>query len=316
MYMSVILNVNLMTNSIHLCTINDIQVLYGNVYIDDTIYTPLDNQPYALIVIGEYNNVTYSTVYYNRAISALKTPDNRVSFIQKLPHGVFDGTSDDTLIGNIATAYAKMLNEYYNQYFYTISQVFGTSYSSNLEFEYNGTSGLLSNSLYPQELFLLFAQNKQYRLNIYDLELFISQYIYFRIGLVDGITSYAVHIEDGVVFGDGQWILNDIDNSILGHSTILGSGNSGKQQNIVWTIYGIYTKTDIQQEVINMINRMSRADIGNEIAFSIHNYPTEESVPKFITSVLTFKTDLRTNANRCIAYTGLQNYPLNVIGYI
>jgi len=303
-FFTVILN----DNSLNTVTITNSYILYGNAnLIALDVFIPMDNNPLAIALTGTYNGVTYFEILYTKAIYGQSTPDNYTRLVQKIPLGIFNEITPKNVIGQILTAKSKSINDYYQEYFNVQSQVYSDTYSTQLEFQYNGTIGLLSNSVYVNQLFQILSSKNIVALNSYSLELFVSKYIYYRLGTIS-----AVYINDGTNSSFGYWNLGVPGNTELGTTTILAPYNPALQ-NMVWTIFNSGTFTDeFQAEISQLIINMSRADVGNPVIFN----PEADPVAAGFTSVgPTYPTDPRTYFNKCIKYIGDNAYPLNIIGY-
>lgn len=304
LYMTSILN----DNSLIQPVIVELKVLYGNVnIIGNDIYIPIDNQFYSLLVKGTYNNIDYYSVYYNKAIYGNILPNNVTKITQKLPKGIFKDLTESSVIGKIISTISQMYSDYYKNYFNLKDKLLGTDYSPELEYEYNHTQGLLSTSAYPNELFKLLIQTKQYAVNVYQIELYLSKYIYYRLNI-----SCAIYISDGFNVTIPYWMLSSPTNSQLNVSTKLAPSGYQQNSNIKYYIYNSNTFTnDFKNEIINLIERVTRVDIGFDIIFETID-PIDDN---FTLVGPTYLTDPRTINNRCIKYIGDNNYPLNVIGY-
>lgn len=305
-YFTVILN----DNSLNQCTITASSIFYGNALLTGVnTFIPQDNKPLAIGVTATFNSVTYFAILYTKAIYPQSTPDNFARIVQKIPLGIFTDISPVTLIGQIFGAKANMLSDYYQTYFNVQNQVYSNQYSPQLEYEYNGTIGLLSTSIYPEQLFQLLASLNIVALNTYDLELFISKYIYYRLG-----TASAVYIDDHVDFIDTFWHLDSVDLSILGVTTMLAPDSlTPILKDAAWTIYnsGAFT-ANFKQEIANLIIRVSRCDFGNPVTFSNIVNPVLDA---FELIGPTYQNDPRLTFNKCLDYIGDAAYPLNIIGY-
>ncbi len=315
--------------SLNQATITNAQLLYGNAnLISSSIFIAIDNTPIAILYTATYSGVTYISILYTKAIMQNITPNNFVRIVQKLPYGVFLGgtssntltevtlgvyelneSSDNTIVGNDMMARALMANDYYKEYFSVVDQVYSSSYSPQLEFEYNGTIGLLSASTYPDQLFALLATLPTYYLNTYDLELFVSRYIYYRLGTIS-----AVYIDDNIEPLGAYWVLGVEGLSELDTTTILAPDSySPVLQNITWLIFNAGSFTDeFEQEITDLILRISRADLGNIVNFTAVSDPTTDGFTLFGP---TYPLDPRLLYNKCIQYIGDSAYPLNIIGY-
>ncbi len=228
--------------------------------------------------------------------------------MQKIPYGIFDSITPNDQVGVDMMARANMVDDYYDQYYFVVNQVYSGSYSPQLEYEYNGTIGLLSNSNNPVQLFKLLASLVSVKLNVYDLELFVSKYIYYRTGAI-----CAIYINDGVLTPGAYWILDDPSYSILDSTTILAPDSVTVIQNLTWTIYNGGTfSSEFQTEITNLILRISRADIGNTVNFSSIVDPTLDG---FILIGPTYPYNPKLLYGQCILYVGDTLFPLNIIGY-
>jgi hypothetical protein len=336
--------------SLNQATITNIQALYGNVGIVGTGFTAYDDTPIALAVTAELSGVEYLGILYTKAVYGNILPDNFSRLVQKIPLGIFSGgivpatfvngvrTNTGTIIGNDFKARSQMMDDYYTQYFFTVNQVWSNAYSPALEFEYNGTVGLLSTSTYVNELFQLIATLPTVYLNVYDLELYISKYIYYRLGTVS-----AVYINDHVEDIELLWNLGIAGYTELGSTTVLGEGDTPVVSNLDWTVFNASAFTaQFKTEITNLIIRISRADIGNTVTFS--NQVTPTSLPSvgewnlgiagyteldtttilgdtppapdtFILIGATYFSDPRLLYDKCLEYIGDSEFPLNVIGY-
>jgi len=304
-YFTVILD----DNSFNQATINSITILYGDVNINGSIFIPKDEFPIASLVNATLDTIAYIDILYIQAINAQFIPNNYALLKQGVPMGIFSQI-DGEIQGDILASLAKMFDDYYLQYLDTYSQVYSTEYTPQLEFEYNGTVGLLSNSVYPNSLFQLLAQMITVNLKVYDLELFLSKYIYYRLGTIS-----AVFIDDGVEPPNDYWQIGIHGKSELGVTTKLAPpGFYGPIINLVWTIFNATDFTlEFQQELENLVIRISRADIGNTLIFNNNVHPNDES--DFTLIGYTYPNDPRLLYDRCLEYIGDNVYPLNIVGY-
>ncbi len=307
-YFTVILETD---NSLNQATINSCTVLYGNAKImSDSTFVAYDNKPIAIAVYATYNSIDYFDILYTKCVYGQKLPDNYLRLIQHIPKGVFTQGINGEIIGDILAAASKLIDDYYQAYFFTINQVYNNGYSPDLEIEYNGTNGLFSGSTNSAKLFQLLAAASTVHLNSYDLELFISKYIYYRKGI-----SCAVYVDDHVTPPSfDYWILNNVELSILGDTTVLApSGYQPVITNLRWKIYNASTfDMAFHMEVRDLILRMSRADIGNKVSFSPIVDPVDDG---FTLIGPTYPLDPRLVYDKCIQYLGDNQFPLNIIGY-
>lgn len=304
LYMKVILNDNSLIEPV----ITELKVLYGDVNItNNDTYIPNNNNFYGILVKGVYNNINYYQIYYNKAIYINFIPNNSTKLTQKLPKNIFKNINNDSLIGKVINTVGDMYNDYYKQYLAVKNQILSTEYSQNLEYEYNFTQGLLSNSVHSNELFQLLVQAKQYPINVYSIEVFISKYIYYRLGI-----SCAIYINDSFSTVNPYWMLNSITNSQLNVSTKLAPSGYQQTSNIKYNIYNSNSFNDnFKIEISKLIERMTRVDIGFDLIFQDID-PIDDG---FILVGATYLTDPRTINNRCIKYMGINTYPLDIIGY-
>lgn len=315
-YMALILD----NDSFVQATVTATQLLYGNaMFTQADIFISYDNNPIAIQVTGVYNSVEYVDILYTKAVMSDVTPDNFKRLIQKIPEGVFlqgiydatiiDGTpqGDGNVVGWDFKARSQMIDDYYQQYFFAKEQIYSNQYSSELEYEYNGTVGLLSNSIYLDKLFQLLATSATVRLNSYDLELFVSRYIYYRIGIV-----CAAYIDDHIDPPGLYWTLNV---SELNVSTILAPASYQPAiKDLSWIIFNTSTFTvEFRDEVTALIKRISRADIGNTVHFNYYDIINDI---QFSLVGATYKNDPRLIYDKALQFIGDNNYPLNIIGYI
>lgn len=311
------------TNALTQATITSLRVLYGNAIISVITgqFIPSDNNPLAILVSATWTDSnTYINILYTKAIlpqlnfANSSTPTNTTNInytrlVQKIPLGIFNAINNNTLIGQILLSKSQMINDYYTYYNNVANQVYSDVYSSQLEYEYNGTVGLLSNSSYPNQLFHLLASLNIVALNVYDLELFLTKYIYYRIG-----TSCAVYINDGIHSLAGYWLLAVSGSGELGVHTVLAPDNlSPNVQNIVWNIYNSASFTNnFKKEIANLIIRIGRADLLNVALFNTKSDPT---VDGFSSVGATYFGDPRIAFDLSLQYLGDSSYPLNIIGY-
>jgi hypothetical protein len=297
-------------NSLNQATITSCEVLYGNVAISNTsLFRANDNLPIAIAVTATWNAVDYLSILYTKCVYKQIIPDNYMRLLQKIPKGVFTKGINDQLIGDERNAVATMINNYYQDYFFAVNQVYSNEYSPQLEYEYNGSVGLLSNSTYTNELFQLLARAATIKLNSYDLELFVSTYIYYRTGVIS-----AVYIDDHVDKIGNYWILGETGHTELDQTTILAPDNYKPViKNLKWTIYNSSTFDNaFKNEIRKLIIRMSRADIGNPVIFSNIVDPVDDG---FELIGPTYPNDPRLIYNKCLQYIGDAAFPLNIIGY-
>ena len=318
-YFTVILS----DNTLNQATITNCTTLYGNVYYPSTsIFIAQNGDPIAIAVTATLGGATYVSILYTKAILQQAVPDNFSRIVQKIPLGVFtagiepayvdgNGTiiNPGTIVGNDMYARSRMVNDYYQQYYFVVNQVYASTYSPQLEYEYNGTVGLFTTSVYPVQLFHILTSAATVYLNSYDLELFVSKYIYYRLGTVS-----AVYIDDHVTLPGGYWNLGIVGSSEMGITTILAPEQIVPiVENLVWQIFNSSAWPEaFFVEIIALVTRMSRADIGNNFMFFNDAHPT---APNFTLIGPTYFADPRLLYNKCLEYIGDGACPLNIIGY-
>ena len=310
--------INTSTDELTAATILTAEVLQGNVAINqtggETYFIANDISPIALLLtMTETGTDRYVFILYTNAIYAQQIPDNFARLIQKIPLGIFNDLSKESIIGQLMKAKAMMIDDYYQKYFELQNQVYSNDYSPALEFEYNGTTGLLSNSAFPNELFRLFSSMGIYGLNAYDLELLISQYIYFRIGI-----ECPVYIVNDANPTQNYWTIGEPGFDELDatppQTVIAPDSYNPALTNIGWTIYNCSSfTTNFKTELTNFVLRMSRCDIGNVITYSNIVDPTTDG---FTLIGPTYPGDPRLIYGKCLKYTDASSYPLNLIGYV
>jgi hypothetical protein len=306
-YMTVILD----DNTFNEVTITSLKTMYGNVTLQQpNLIIINDLNPISILVTGTFDTVEYIGLIYLNGIRQPQIPNNFASLVQKIPKGIFNDITTETVVGQDFGARAAMIDDYYAQYFNVAEQVYSFAYSPQLEFEYNDTVGLLSNNYDTEGLFLWFSSLNTVALNSYDLELAISEYIWYRLGV-----SSPVYIDDNVFSVDGYWNLGVPGLTELDSTTILApDGFSPAIYNLGWTIYNSSTFSDeFKQEITNLILRISRADIGNIVTFSNIVDPTTDG---FTLIGFTYKNDPRTLFNKCTQFLGTNDYPLNIVAYV
>lgn len=303
-FMTVILN----DNTFNLVNITSLETLYGRINLQQpNMYIPKDESPTSILVTGTLFGEIYVGIFYTNAITPQSIPDNFVRLVQKIPLGIFNDTSTNSIVGQDMNARALMLNDYYKQAISVQQQVYSFEYSPELEFEYNGTVGLLSDSTYPESLFLWFSSLNIVGLNSYDLELAVSQYIFYRLGI-----SCPVYINDGVVVTTGRWNLGVPTLTELDFTTILGD-STPTIINLEWTIFNAGSFSDeFKLELTNLIKRISRADIGNNVTFTSIMDPATDG---FTFVGYTYKNDPRTLFGKCTQFLGINQYPTNIFGW-
>lgn len=314
-YFTVILS----DNTLNQGTIINMQILYGRAEILTLpLIKILNGKAVAILVTATYNSLEYVDILYLKALYHPQNVNNFARLSQKIPLGIFTDINANTIIGNDIQARADMINDYHVVYLSVVQQVYSAAYSKELELEYNGTVGLLSNSANPDALFLLLARLANVRLINYDLELFISQYIYYRLGAPALGDGYAVYIDDNISNPSAYWNLG-----ILGYTeldatppqTILAPPNFAEVlQNLKWEVFNASGFTpEFKQEITNLIVRVSRADLGNPVTFD--NAVSPVDTLEFDLIGPTYPFDPRLLYGRCIEYIGNNDYPLNIIGY-
>jgi hypothetical protein len=288
------------------------KTLYGNASINNSsnIVIPTSAGNAAIFVLASAGNAQMSDILYINTLPNNRMPDNAKLLSQKFPQGIFKGFGKDTIVGNIVAATGKMLDDFYSTYFAVTDSIYSAVYSPQAEFQYNGTVGLLSNSVYPDNLFLLLFRLKQVKLTSYWLELFISKYIYYRLGI-----STAVYIDDNLIPDSGYWILGKAGSTELSETTILAPASTPTVlENLVWTIYTPNAfSTEFQQEITLLVNRISRCDIGNQVTFKVGVTPVQDG---FTLIGPTYENDPNTIYGKCLQFTGDFEFPLNIIGYV
>lgn len=302
-------------DSLNQVTIDSLSIMYGNVALTQpNLFKPLDNLGIAILVKGTYNGIQYASILYTKAIYPSVRANNFARIAQKIPLGIFTDISADTIIGNDVQARADMFTDAGNTYLDVVQQVYSTAYSSPLEFEYNDTMGLLSNSVYPEQLFLAFARLATVKLTSYDLELFVSQYIYYRLGAPASGNGYAVYLDDNINSTAPYWNLGIPGNTELGSTTVLAPNNFNPViQNLQWYIFNAGAFTDeFKEEITSLVLRISRADLENTVNFTSDIDPTSDG---FTLVGPTYQNDPRLIYGKCLEYIGEEAYPLNIIGY-
>lgn len=303
MYFTIILD----DGSLNLATINNASVLYGSAeIINNDTFKAANNLPLAIGVNATLDGNSYFDILYTKAVTGLIYPNTTQCIIQKVPLGVFDDFTVNTPQYALFSAYGDMLTEYYKNYFTIINNAYSSTYSQEAEYTYNDTKGLLSTSTYSDKVIQLLAASDIVHLNSFDLELFISKYIYYRLGL-----SCAVYLNDHVLPPGNYWILGQ---STLGNDTYLApDGIEPVVTNLDWIIYNSSTfSNEFKNEVTNLIIRISRADIGNSVGFNNITNPIDDN---FTLIGPTYLLDKRLEYDRCTQYVGDDLFPLNVIGY-
>lgn len=306
-YMTVILS----DHSLNEVIITNVTIMNGNVTLPSLgLFLPKDGTLIALLVTGMYNNIEYIDILYTKAIFPQVVPDNFQRLVQAIPQGVFTTFAIETPQYAHFKAVAEMMDEFYQAFFFAQNQVFSLDYSQELEYEYNGTRGILSTSLYINNLFYWFSSLNTVAQNTYDLELAVSQYIYYRIGI-----SCPVYINDHIDSPIGYWNLGVKFKSELDHTAILAPNSYNPfLQDLQWIIYNSGSFTDnFKSEIIYLIQqRLSRADIGNPVTFSSVVDPVDDD---FELIGYTYPLDPRLLYLKCIQYNGINQYPLNITGY-
>lgn len=290
--------------------ITQIQLEYGTGKINGDTFTPLLPVPAALRIHATYSGTDYASYIYMEPILGNKTPNNFERLSQKYPLGVFKAIiPGETIVGSLTKATSEMIDDYYQEYFNVVNQVYFFTYSPDLEFEYNGSIGLLSISFDPVRLFLLFSSLSSVSLTGYDLELCVSKYIYYRLGIIS-----AVYINEHILNPDDYWNLGIPGLTELDSTTRLAPNNFiSPVKNLNWKIFNASTFTpDFKEEVTAFIHRISRADIGN---FVMYSHIVDPQSDNFSLVGATYPDDKRTFYGRCLQYIGEDAFPLNVIGY-
>lgn len=295
--------------SLNQADIINISVYSGNAYIFNIdTFIPLDTNPICIQVTGILDSVEYTQLLYVTALFPNLVPDNYKLLVQKVAKGVFDTLEPTSVQGFIFSAISQMINDYYVEYYRVLNQVYSFEYSPQLEFEYNGTIGLLSDSVHPSNLFELFASLSTVRLTTYDLELCVSRYIYYRKGI-----TCAVYLNEFIT-GLDFWTLGIPGLTELDSTTILAPDEyRNSVKNLQWTIYNAADfSLTFQEEVTNFIVRISRADLGNLVTYSSIPDPIEDD---FTFVGFTYPDDPRLLYERCLEFIGEENFPLNIVGY-
>ncbi len=304
-------------HKINVATVTDIKIIYGNVSIEhyNNIFyiTPFTNNRFTLLCTATYtqDNITNKIVgyYYGKAVYTILPTNNYNSLASKFPKGVFKDLSQKSIIGAVIYATSKLIDDWYVKYQTVKQQIFSNQYSQDLEYELNSTKGLLSNSVYPTETMRLLNSLSTYQLNTYDMELFVSQYIWYRLG-----KSCAVYIDDFVVNLANCWILGSEQYSILDSTTILQDEPNIVKTKIVWYIFNSSTFTEsFKSELQQLIFNKSRCDLKNDVIFDNNETPP---LSNYDNVGYTYKNDPRMLYGKCIQFTGQQNYPLNIVGFL
>jgi hypothetical protein len=315
-------------HKINVATITDIKLIYGNVVIEQSnnvfYITPLTNNRFTLLCNATYtqDDVIHTLVgyYYGKAVYTTLPTNNYNSLASKFPKGVFKDLSQTSIIGAVIYATSKLVDDWYQKYQEMKQQLFSNQYNQDLEYELNSTKGLLSDSVYSTQVMRLLNSLSTYQLNTYDMELFVSQYIWYRLGV-----SSAVYIDDFTINPDKCWILGSQIQSILCEkiqetppeytgTTILQDENKLVKTKILWYIFNSSTFTEqFKKEIQQLIFNISRCDLENVVEFY-----TQETPPLVDYDYVgyTYKNDPRMLYGKCIQFTGQQNYPLNIVGYL
>lgn len=292
--------------------ITSITLLYGNAILDNSAFTFIanDNNPISIQVNATYSSVNYVSILYTKAVSYNILPNNFQRIVQKIPKGIFtDFNPSNTIIGADLNARAKMIDDYYSDYFNVVNEVYSNAYSPQLEYEYNGTVGLLSSGTSDIiSLFRLLGSASSYSLTVYSIELFLSKYINYRLGLIS-----AVYIGDNLYNPTDYWLLGDQVLSVLGVTTRLAPAGFGQISDFVYNFYNASSFTDsFKQELSNLIQRMGRADIGFQVIYFDDIHPPSLH---FTYEYGTYPTDPRLAYGRCIEFQGNSAFPLDIYGY-
>jgi hypothetical protein len=308
--------INNQDHSLNYALVDKINIITGNVNIekmvDDFYITPLDNNKFTLKCTGKYlinTEIKYIVSYfYSKAVNIGVSLNNYSMLANKFPKGVFSDLSRNSVIGTIIYATSKLIDDYSLSYKIVQQQTQGNDYNQDLEYELNGTKGLLGNSVFSNSLMRLLNSLATYQLNAYDMELFVSKYIWYR-----KKNSCVVYINEYVVDPNQCWILGSTKYSILGETTKLQDANEIILTKIIWTIFNsLLFENTFKQEIKDLIKRINRCDISNEVIFSNDPIPPQS---KFNYIGFTYKNDPRLPYGKAIGYTGDQNYPTNIVGY-
>lgn len=230
---------------------------------------------------------------------------------QELPQIAYNGEQYDEF-GNVQPMYtdngasAYIFAQLYTTMYNIFGQIYANGgYTANWEYALNGTNNLFSNLPAARQLLALLRQAwVQTALNVFDMELFLTKYIFFRTGI-----STLVYIDDQTVNFVGYWILGS---SSLGVNTILAPNLSANPNcNII--IFNDTFTINVQAEIEALIYRYMRADATVSIQFvaaaDIPAYGLVE-VPEHYT----YQFDARLIYSKALQYTnGI--YPFDLIGY-
>lgn len=302
-----------------------VKVLFGNVNLVNYTegvesypsFIPRDNFPISLKCIAEIDGILYMDIIYTKAVYGNIVPDNFQSFIQKIPKGIFTHFEPEDSHTAWVKAKSGLVDDYYKYYFSVKKQVFSSEYSQELEFEYNGTGGLLSDSYDLKGLFHLFSSLPTYGLNAYDLELLITKYIFFRTS-----QECPVYVVNDASPLEPYWILGVEGYTQFDQTppqTVLAPENYNPVlQNVQWVIYNASGLSNtFREELTKFIKNVSRSDIGNIVTFS--NLQVLDDGFSFIGP--TYKGDPRLVYGKCLQYIGQQPpggqyiFPANILGY-
>lgn len=227
--------------------------------------------------------------------------------MQELPENVYcldrydnQGNQLPMYTDNISSA--QIVEELYNKIYQVFQQIYPENqYTPYWEFALNGTTNLFSNLQYATDLLRLLNNiNTEVAMTVWDLEYFLTRYIFYRTGV-----STLVYINDYSVELSDYWILGI---SKLGVNTKLAPANL-ENSDIQIVIFNSLT-AQVQYEVNLLIQRLLRPDISYSIIFTNDNPTTYD----LVTVNYTYKFDPRLIYNKALKFLD-NNYPFNLIGY-
>lgn len=230
---------------------------------------------------------------------------------QELPSVIYTNDKYDSIGGiqpnytdNQATAF--VVGQLYQTMYEIFSQIYpNQSYTSNWEFALNGTNNLISNSPNATQIIALLAQMwTQTSLSVFNLELFLTTYIYLRTGI-----SVTVYIDDNSVNFAEYWILGT---STLGNDTYLAPSVPG-YVSVAITIFNNTLGTPFENELNALIERLMRADV---ITYTVNYTNISPTAPPYNLTYAsyTYEFDPRLLYTKALTYIG-GTAPFNLTGY-
>ena len=285
-----------------------------------------------------YSNILYLTVV--NSIILPSTNDMYNLLMQEYPQNVYSGNitansqtyvptiingkevypntaiyADNMAISNVLEDASVIIQSIFNNAYPGY-----TEYNQQWEYVFNGTYSLFTNSLNPPKLIeLLNRISTQTSLNVYDLSIFISKYLYYRQPMTNNPITFPVSLDDGTRQYPGFWHLGSDVDSELNVTTKLydNTPDIGIAWNLKYYIFNLPLDISLRQLLIDeisiVINNISRADMSHELT-TYTDSPLEHG---FDYPFYTYKLDPKISLEyKALEFIGSESYPFNIKCYL